>query len=105
LSVADNVCKENWPKVEEQLALGDDPTKSSVVKTSTIVHSDLEALAPARYNHIYGDNDNQLSLSDCDDTFMGRMNLGSIDELNDEETGKYLKDMRDEIERVGQVIV
>jgi len=105
LSPADNVCKENWPKVEEQLALGEDITKSSAAKTTAIVNSDLEALAPSKYTYIYGDEDNQLSLSDCDDTFMGRMNLGSVEDLNDEETGKYLKDMKEEIERVGKVIV
>lgn len=69
------------------------------------MNSDLEALAPSKYTYIYGDEDNQLSLSDCDDTFMGRMNLGSVEDLNDEETGKYLKDMKEEIERVGKVIV
>ena len=67
--------------------------------------SELEALAPSKYTYIYGDGDNQLSLSDCDDTFMGRMNLGSLDDLNDEDVGKYLKDMKEEIERVGQVVV
>jgi len=105
LSVADNVCKENWPKVEEQLALGDDPSKTSAAKTSVIVNSDLEALAPSKYAYIYGDEDQQLSLSDCDDTFLGRMNFGSVGELNDEDTMKYLKDMKDEIERVGTVVV
>ena len=74
-------------------------------KTSVIVNSDLEALAPSKYAYIYGDEDQQLSLSDCDDTFLGRMNFGSIGELNDEDTMKYLKDMKDEIERVGTVVV
>ena len=70
-----------------------------------IVNSDLEALAPSKYAYIYGEEDNQLSLSDCDDTFLGRMNFGSIGELNDEDTMKYLKDMKDEIERIGTVVV
>jgi len=99
LIIADIVCKDSWPKVEEELLLGEENVKNPFTRYLADAAKQLEELSLAKNSHLYEGDLQELS---DDDEFLTRIGVGSS---NNEEIEKYLNEVKEEIEFVGKPIV